>query len=162
MIKRVFLYFISAAVGIMCAVIFSGVFLVTGVSGNGMEPTLENGDRILINKLAYADDMPENGDIVAVRNHVYGEEGEGSVLVRRVAGREGDSIEIKNNMFYLNGKPYTEHMKEPVHMEDMDRLRLKNNRIFIFSDNRKSSMDSRNEAIGTVDMRDCIGKVCFK
>lgn len=162
MIKRVVIYFISAAAGIVCAAIFSGVFLVTDVSGNGMEPVLENGDRILINKMAYADKMPEIGDVVAVRNHVYGEEGEGSVLVRRVAGRGGDSIEIENDIFYLNDRPYTEYMKEPVHMDDIDRYRLKKNRIFIFSDNRKSSMDSRNEAIGTVDMKDCIGKVCFR
>ena len=53
-------------------------------------------------------------------------------------------------------------MKEAVHMEDMDKVKLKKDEIFILSDNRKSSMDSRNQAIGIVDEKDCMGKVCFK
>ncbi|MFQ8602958.1 MAG: signal peptidase I [Anaerovoracaceae bacterium] len=162
MTKRLFIYLAAALTGILCAFILSGVFFITSVMGSGMEPNIDDGNIVLVNKLAYSSSSPETGDVIAVRNHVYGEEGEGSILVRRVAAGSGDIVEIKDDIFYLNGKPYTEYMKEAVHMEDMDKVKLKKDEIFILSDNRKSSMDSRNQAIGIVDEKDCMGKVCFK
>ena len=68
----------------------------------------------------------------------------------------------KDNIFYLNGKPYEKYMAEAVHMDPIDEIKLGDNEIFVLSDNRKSSMDSRNEAIGVIDSRDCIGRICFK
>lgn len=158
MYKRAIIYGAAAIFGIAAAVALTAVFTVMTVKGTGMEPNLEDGQIVLINKL---DDIPETGNVVAFRSEVYGEEGEGSVLVRRVAGKSGDVVEIKDNVFYLNDKPYDEYMKEPVHMEDMDKIRLGNDEFFVLSDNRKSSMDSRNEAIGVLDSDDIVGKVCF-
>ena len=165
MFKRVVLYVTAAVVGIVCAVAISGVFTITTVMGTAMEPAIDDGSKVLVNKLAYGvsgESRPEVGSVVAFGSDVYGEEGEGSVLVRRVAGASGDTVEIRDDIFYLNGKPYTEYMKEAVHMEDMDKIKLSGNEIFVLSDNRKSYMDSRNEAIGIIDSRECIGKVCFR
>ena len=164
MLKRVVLYGTAAVMGILCAVVLSGIFAVTTVMGSGMEPAIESGSKVLINKLAYGiggEEKPDIGNVVAFKSDVYGEEGEGSILVRRVAGAAGDTVEIRDDIFYLNGKPYTEYMLEPVRMEDMKKMELKGYEIFVLSDNRKSSMDSRNKAIGIVDSRKCIGKVCF-
>ena len=124
----------------------------------------ENGENILINKLAYksfTSEKPQVGDVVAFGSDVHGEEGEGSVLVRRVAGGPGDKVEIKDDIFYLNDKPYEKHMVEAVHMEPMGEVTLGKDEIFVLSDDRSSSMDSRNEAIGIIDIGECIGKVCF-
>lgn len=165
MYKRFALYVVSAVLGVVAAVALSAVFTITTVTGSGMEPAMEDGSKVLINKLAYYGTnaaVPQVGSVVAFKSAVYGEEGEGSILVRRVAASAGDVIEIKDNVFYLNGKPYEEYMNEAVHMEDMDEVKLGNHEIFVLSDNRKSSMDSRNEAIGILDIRDCIGKVCFR
>lgn len=162
MMKRGILYFASAVAGIMCAVLLSGIFTVTENMGSGMQPAVESGSTVLVNRIAYRDEIPQVGDVMAIHNCVYGEEGEGSILIRRVAGSQGDTIEIKDDVFYLNGMPYTDHMKEPVHMENIEKYRLKKGQVFLLSDNRKASMDSRDEAIGIVGMRDCIGKVCFK
>lgn len=174
MCKRILLYGTAAALGVFAALVFTSVFTVMTVRGSGMEPAFEDGDKILINKLAYASFDVKNadsdaksallqtGDVVAFRSDVYGEEGEGSVLVRRVAGKSGDTVEIKDDIFYLNSKPYDKYMKEPVAMDDMQKITLKKDEIFVLSDNRKSSMDSRNEAIGVLKIDDCIGKVCFE
>lgn len=162
MAKRILAYFAAAIAGVLCAFLLSGVFFITSVTGSGMEPNINGGSYVLVNKLAYSGSSPQVGDVVAVKSRVYGEEGEGSVLVRRVAGAEGDMVEIKDDIFYLNGKPYTEHMKEAVHMEDMEKIKLKDGEFFILSDNRKSSMDSRNQAVGVVEESDCMGKICFK
>lgn len=177
MYKKVVLYGITAAAGILAALAVTAVFTMMTVRGSGMEPALYDGDKVLINKLAYAGfageeakdaaggmqgNIPSVGDVVAFRSSVYGEEGEGSILVRRVAGVAGDTVEIKDNMFYLNGKPYDEYMKEPVSMDDMAKIKLLDDELFVLSDNRTSSMDSRNEAIGVLKIEDCVGKVVLK
>lgn len=161
MFKRILLYVSAAVIGVAAALAVTSVFTVTTVTGSSMEPALKDGTKVLINKLAYAKDtsVPSVGDLIAFESDVYSEEGEGSILVRRVAGKSGDTVEIKDNIFYLNDKPYDEYMKEPVHMDDMAKIRLMNDEIFVLSDNRKSSMDSRNEAIGVLKTEDCIGKV---
>lgn len=165
MFKRFVLYLLAAILGILAAVAFSGIFAVTSVMGSGMEPAIKDGSRVLINKLAYGinnEKKPELGNVVAFNSDVYGEEGEGKILVRRVAGSFGDVIEIKDNIFYLNGRPYEKYMTQAAHMEPMAQRKLNKYEIFVLSDNRKSSMDSRNEAISIIDSRECIGKVCFE
>lgn len=159
MYRKICFYAAGALLGIAVAVLTAAVFMIMTVRGSGMEPAIYDGDKVLINKLA---DAPAVGDIVAFRSNVYGEEGEGSILVRRVAGSSGDTVEIKDNIFYLNGKPYYKYMKEPAVMDNMNRIHLNNDEIFVLSDNRKSSMDSRNEAIGVLKSSDCVGKVCFE
>lgn len=176
MYKKVLIYTAVAVSGILAALAVTAVFTVMTVRGSGMEPALYDGDKVLINKIVYANDAgdaksaagdspgvtPSVGDIVAFRSSVYGEEGEGSILVRRVAGVAGDTVEIKNDMFYLNGKPYDEYMKEPVSMDDMAKIKLIRDEMFVLGDNRKSTMDSRNEAIGVLKIEDCVGKVVLK
>lgn len=159
MYKKLAVYGVAALLGIAAAVAFNAVFTVMTIAGSGMNPALEDGDKVLINKLETSFEV---GDIIAFRSEVYGEEGEGSVLVRRVAGSEGDTVEIRDNIFYLNNKPYDEYMKEAVHMENVEKVSLEDGEYFVLGDNRRSSMDSRNEAIGVLETEDCIGKVCFE
>lgn len=165
MLKKIVLYLLAALAGIGSAFALSAVFTVTAVMGSGMEGSADNGSHVLINRLAYGADgeeKPQVGDVVAFRSDVFGEEGEGSILVRRVAGSFGDVVEIKDNIFYLNGKPYEEHMYEAAAMEPLKKTRLGQYEIFVLSDNRRSGMDSRNEAVGIIDSRECIGRVCFQ
>ena len=98
---------------------------------------------------------------MALWNQVYSEDGEGSVLIRRIAARQGDQIEIRDNVFYRNGKPYTAYMSCDGEMEDLTHRTLGEGELFLLCDDRGSSMDSRNDAVGIVDVGDCIGKVCF-
>ncbi|MDO4486273.1 MAG: signal peptidase I [Bacillota bacterium] len=164
MIRRIMLYVCAAVLGIMCAAASSCAFTTAEVAGNGMEPAISSGSRVLINKLAYRKSgaVPETGNLIAFYSDVYSEEGEGRILVRRVAGASGDTVEIKDDIFYLNGSPYTEFMSEAAHMDDLEKITLGDDEIFVLSDNRKSAMDSRNEAIGILAVQDCIGKVCFE
>jgi len=163
--KRVILYGLAAVLGICAAAALSAVFMVTTVMSSAMEPAIKEGSAVLVNKLAFCAKgtaPPQVGSVVAFHCDVYGEEGEGNILVRRVAGSAGDTVEIKDDIFYLNGRPYEKYMKEAVSMEDMAERILGEHEIFVLSDSRKSSMDSRNEAIGILDFRECIGQVCFE
>lgn len=163
--KKILLYGLAAVMGIAAAAGLSAVFTLTEVEGCAMEPAIKEGRKVLINKLAFCTedaDVPEIGSVVAFHCDVHSEEGEGRVLVRRVAANGGNTVEIRNNIFYLNGEPYTEYMNEPAAMEDMSVRTLGKYEIFVLSDNRKSSMDSRDEAVGILDFRECIGQVCFE
>ena len=53
-------------------------------------------------------------------------------------------------------------MAEPAHMDDIAEYVLGDDEVFLMSDDRRSGTDSRNEAIGTVELSSCLGKVCFK
>jgi len=82
------------------------------VPTGSMKPTILEGDRVYVNKLAYdlkipfttvhlAEwDNPRRGDIV-----VFYSPHDGQRLVKRVIGLPGDSIELRNNTLFLNGKP---------------------------------------------------------
>ncbi|HIU25150.1 MAG TPA: signal peptidase I [Candidatus Copromorpha excrementigallinarum] len=159
---KVFIYMGAALAGAAAAFFLSGIFYITTVTGAGMEPELRDGTTVIINKTAYMDSSPEIGDIAAFKNRVYGENGESGILVRRVAAGPGDSVEIKDNIFYLNGKPYDKYMNEAVHMEDMDKVNLDESSVFLLNDNRKALLDSRDEAVGVLKVKDLLGKVCFK
>ncbi len=159
--KRIAAYGTAAVLGIICAVGFFSVFVITMVTGSGMEPSFREGYYVVINRLAYRKSVPESGEVVALWNQVYSEDGEGSVLIRRVAAHQGDQIEIRDNVFYRNGKPYTAYMRQSAEMEDMSCRTLGKGELFLLCDDRRSTMDSRNDAVGIVDTDDCIGKVCF-
>lgn len=159
--KWIVAYGTAAVLGIVCAVGFFSVFVITTVTGSGMEPSFQEDSHVLVNRLAYRRNFPEAGEVVALWNQVYSEDGEGSVLIRRVAAHQGDQIEIRDNVFYRNGKPYTAYMRQSAEMEDMSLRTLGKGELFLLCDDRRSTMDSRNDAVGIVDTADCIGKVCF-
>src|SRR4051794_26480408 len=82
------------------------------VPTGSMKPTIQEGDRIFVNKLAYDLKVPfttwhmaewrnpKRGDIV-----VFYSPHDGKRLVKRVVGLPGDVIELRNNSLILNGKP---------------------------------------------------------
>ena len=159
--KRIVAYGTAAVLGIICAVGLFSIFVITTMTGSGMEPSFKEGQHVVVNRLAYRRSSPETGEVVALWNQVHSEDGEGSVLIRRVAAHEGDRIEIRDNVFYRNGKPYTAYMRQSAEMEDMSCRTLGRGELFLLCDDRRSTMDSRNDAVGIVDTDDCIGKVCF-
>ncbi|TAL01611.1 MAG: signal peptidase I [Verrucomicrobia bacterium] len=84
------------------------------VPSGSMRPTILEGDRIFINKLAYDLKVPfttwhvaewsnpQRGDIV-----VFFSPHDGQRLVKRVIGLPGDTIELRNNTLVINGEPVT-------------------------------------------------------
>jgi signal peptidase I len=84
------------------------------VPTGSMKPSILEGDRIFVNKLAYGLkipfttihlarwDTPERGDIV-----VFESPEDGVRLVKRVIGRPGDVVELRDNRLYINGKQAT-------------------------------------------------------
>ncbi|MCE5254785.1 MAG: signal peptidase I [Actinomycetia bacterium] len=117
-----------------------------------MEPTLLEGDRILLSRLTYHFRDPESGDIVVFHSPVT----EGEDLVKRVIAVAGDRVAIRDGSLYING----ERRDEPYLMEqgfrgEMDELVIPEGRVFVMGDNRNNSGDSR--YFGPIDTESIIG-----
>ena len=116
-----------------------------------MEPTLHgctgcNNDRVMANKFIYRFEEPERGQVVVFE----GVENNQDTLIKRVVGVSGDTIQLRDGILYVNGKPQREPYVHPnpcVPYEpktcDFGPVRVPQGRIFVMGDNRANSHDSR-------------------
>lgn len=105
-----------------------------------MVPTLEIGDRVLANKVAYDLSDVERGDIVLFESPV-----DGRVLIKRAVGLPGDTLEIRDGTLYLNDEPQEEPYLEPGARRPppFGPVTVPEGYFFAMGDNRMNSTDSR-------------------
>ena len=143
---------IVAAVAVLIATL---VLPVLQIEGTSMEPTLSNGDIVLLMKTTRF----ERGDLCAFTWN-------NKLLVKRVVGLPGDWIEIDTDgTIYLNGdkleEPYVEH--KALGECDLEfPFKVPQEQYFVIGDMRESSIDSRNTVIGCITKDQIVGKVFFR
>ena len=116
------------------------------VNGTSMDPTLKDGDIMILNKAFYSKSKIKRFDIVVVK---YQKED----IIKRVIGLPGDIVEYKNNQLYINHKKVKENYK---HGETEDfNIYVPKEKYLILGDNREVSLDSRR--IGPVSVSDIEG-----
>ncbi|MCH5586582.1 signal peptidase I [Shimazuella sp. AN120528] len=134
------------------------VISLSVVNGTSMRPTLQNGDRLLVNKWDLLFGKPHRGDVITFEDP----EEKGRYLVKRVVGVPGDTIEVKNGQLYRNGKLANEPYID-VSIEDGDFAPVKvlSGTVFVMGDNRHryASRDSRYQSVGLVPYGLISGKV---
>lgn len=158
--KEILEWYDALAVAVaVIALVFTFGLRVVQVDGHSMQPTLLNGERLLMTPLG----GPDYGDVVIVDSYIpYGKP-----LVKRVIGKAGDTIDIDftAGIVYRNGEaldePYT---AEPTYTyEGIDfPLTVPDNCLFIMGDNRNGSKDSRSTDISCVDTRDILGTALWR
>lgn len=131
------------------------------VDGESMMPTLEDGDRMIVNKLGGLDRF----DIVVFHAP------EGKDYIKRIIGVPGDTIEYKDDKLYVNGKyyeePYLDEYKSQLTdgkltqdftLQDIEESVevIPEGYYFVMGDNRRYSNDSRH--IGLVEEEKIIGQ----
>jgi signal peptidase I len=126
------------------------------VDGSSMVPTLEDGDRLIVNKIEYQISEPDYGDIITI-DYVYNME-----LVKRIIAKGGDSVKIENNVVYLNGEPLEEDYINDGNYEDFSEVIVPEGEYFVLGDNRPNSKDSRYEDVGFISEEDIVGHVFFR
>ncbi len=161
--KRIYAVLSWAAV-ISGAVLFAYVAVYalgvrTTVIGDSMEPTLVNGQEIMINRLVYSIFEPGKGDVVVFKPN--GNEN-AHTYVKRVAAVPGDTVRIKNGELFVNDEP-TDFFSDNIADAGIAVLDIKvgEDEYFVMGDNPNSSDDSRNANIGNVKLDTIIGKAWF-
>ena len=149
---------------IICAILISALFVIkpTIVSGPSMTPTLQDGNYLILNRLAYTGHGPEHGDIIVLDSDYDG----GELLIKRVIGIEGDEIRIDAHDVYRNGQkleePYTDPDLEEYDPEDQKTWVVPEDSLFVMGDHRATSSDSRNTAVGCVAEEQIVGRVLVR
>lgn len=131
------------------------------VDGESMMPTLEDGYKMLVNRIG----EPKRFDIVVFHAP------EGKDYIKRVIGLPGDHIEYKNDQLYINGEPIAEPyldkykseltegtLTQDFSLQDIDPTLevVPEGYLFVMGDNRRFSKDSRH--IGVISKDKIIGK----
>ena len=143
---------IVAAVAVLIATL---VLPVLQIEGTSMEPTLVNGDIVLLNKTTKFD-----------RSDLCGFSWNNKLLIKRVIGIPGDWIEIDvDGTVYLNGEKLDEPYAEKLSVGECDiefPYQVPQEQYFVLGDMRENSIDSRNTLIGCVAKDQIVGKVFFR
>jgi signal peptidase I len=111
------------------------------IPSGSMIPTLEIGDRVLVNKFIYRFTDPSRGDIIVFESVDNSNED----LIKRVVALPGDTIAVRGGKLFVNGEP----QKEPYTNKKVPdrsfyaRTTVPKNHVFVMGDNRGNSADSR-------------------
>lgn len=148
----VYVLTIVAAVAVLIATLILPVLQIEGTS---MEPTLSNGDIVLLTKTTHF-----------ARGDLCGFSWNNKLLIKRVIGLPGDWIEIDaDGSIYLNGEKTDEPYVQQLALGECDLefpFQVPQEQYFVVGDMRESSIDSRNSLIGCIQKDQIVGKVFFR
>jgi len=139
---------------ILAVVLYFGINAISArvrVDGLSMNPTLQNGEYVLVSRLAYKTGEPQRGDIIVFSFPID----QSQDLIKRVIGLPGETITIQNNEVLVNGmkleEPYI--AQPPVYSGEWT---VGEGQLFVLGDNRNDSKDSHQW--GLLPAENVIGK----
>ena len=129
----------------------------TKVDGHSMEPTLSDGDNLIVDKLSYRFRDPERYDIIVFPY----QHAENTYYIKRIIGLPGETVQVIDGYMYINGKKLDEHYGAEV-MEDpgiaAEPIKLGDDEYFVLGDNRNHSSDRRVASVGVLTRDMLIGR----
>jgi signal peptidase I len=149
---------IFAIIFIVILLIHYFVVTIFVVSGQSMEPNFHDREIVLINKINLFTNRFTRGSPMVLR---FPGDPKHTKYIKRLIGMPGDSVEIKNNAIYINGKQLTESYIPSDYTTDpltnQSKWTLGKGEYFLVGDNRNNSSDSR--VWGVAQRSDMIGPV---
>ena len=154
---EIILYF--ALVACITFLIIHFVGQRTVVNGVSMQPTLSDGDNLIVDKLSYRFHDPDRFDII-----VFPQE-DGRYFIKRIIGLPGETVLIADGEIYINGELLKESYGREV-MQDAglaaEPITLGEDEYFVLGDNRNYSSDSRDPSVALIHRKEIIGRAWLR
>jgi signal peptidase I len=124
------------------------------ISSDSMAPTYRTGDEVLVRKAPWGALEVHRGTVVVCRPP-----GSDVLVVKRVAGTAGDSVEIRDGVLFVNGTKIVEDYVDPARVDGtwFGPVAVDPGSVFVLGDNRSNSVDSRD--YGSVPLDRVVGTV---
>ncbi|MCO4328422.1 signal peptidase I [Staphylococcus hyicus] len=156
---------------LIVGLLYAFVIKPYNVKGDSMDPTLKDGERVIVNKLGKTFGHLDRGNVIVFHAD------ENSDYVKRIIGVPGDHIEYKHDVLYVNGKktaePYLDYNMKHKNYEEITgsfkssdlpnsggQYKIPADKYLVLGDNREVSKDSR--AFGLIDKKQIVGKVSLR
>ena len=133
-------------VGAFAVALVVKTFLIQAfyIPSESMFPTLTEDDRVLVNKLSYRLHDVNRGDLVVFERPPGEPDSDVKDLIKRVVAVEGETVEQRDGVLHVDGEPLDEPYLQPgVESNDLTRVVVPEDHVFVMGDNRGSSRDSR-------------------
>ncbi|MGC9335007.1 MAG: signal peptidase I [Anaerolineae bacterium] len=128
----------------------------TRVEGQSMEPNLHSNQRLVVEKVSYHFHGPQRFDVVVLKLPRQGDE----LLIKRVVGLPGETVEISNGQVYIDGSPLDEpFLNVQTRPGRNSRVVVPPLHVYVLGDNRDHSNDSR--SFGPVPVDNIVGRAWF-
>lgn len=140
---------------LLSVVIFLGINAISArirVESISMQPTLYEGDFVIVNKIAYRTGSPKRGDVIVFK---FPLDPEREPYIKRIIGLPGDMVLVQDSRVLINGIP----LREP-YISAAPRYagtwEVPADSLFVLGDNRNNSSDSHSWGMVPIDL--VIGK----
>lgn len=153
--------YLETVIGAALLALFIMTFVARAftVDGPSMMPTLEHGQRLLVDRLTYRFQPPQRGDIVVFRYPFNPKEH----FIKRIIGVPGDEVRIVAGTLYVNGvalhEPYVNGRMLP---RNFGPIIVETDTYFVLGDNRNNSEDSRDRRVGLVPRKNLVGRALWR
>lgn len=138
-------------------VLYAFVFQEVRVTGCSMQPTFNEGEVLLVNRLSLYIKSVQRGQIVIFRNKSNGEE-----YIKRVVGLPGERVQILEGSVYIDGMYLDESDYLAFAEGELNKITVPEGHVFLLGDNRAISLDSRDESVGCVPLDALDGSVMLR
>ena len=159
-INSALFWILTVGGAIVLAFLTVRVGLAKTTADASMDPTVNEGDRILVDRLRYRIVKPKRNDVIVFCLDEDPDKKDAFYNIKRIVGLPGETVQIKNGGVYING----EEMSEVVAVDRMMisglgtyEIKLGDDEYFVLGDARNSSEDSRYASIGNVKKDQIIG-----
>ena len=149
----------------IAALIILELLMPTIVRQHSMENTLNQNDYVFVSKRSYTwfGQEIKRGDIITFMSDLETGDGQKKMLVKRVIGLPGESVEIKGGSVFINGVALEEDYTRDGYTEgELSAVTVPEGHIFVLGDNRQNSTDSRSKSVEFVSIDRIKGKVIFR